>query len=128
MASQSTADPLPLHFSPSRTAARGNLEPARLGGRRETVVRHAPLLALGVSEELGAGHEEDAPASQPARGIPIAIRRGEHLQRRVTVGVQVGEPGVGGPLIMPAVPEPLPLERERRRDRGQQVRARHQAA
>jgi hypothetical protein len=71
-----------------------------------------PFGAVVVVPELGAGHEEEAPAVEPGFGVGLAVGIGEEVEDEVFVGVGVGEPGFGGLGVVGAAQLPVVVEGE----------------
>src|SRR5688572_14130967 len=94
----------------------------------EQGVADPPFLAGPVPEQLGAGHEEDAPPLQPGFRRLRAIRGGQRLQRRPAVYVEIPEPGIGRLLIMGAIPPPAADEPQIVLEACREVVGRHHPA
>lgn len=69
-------------------------------------MRSAPFRVVPVSRELGAGHEKNAPANQPATSLAGAVATFEHPQRGARIRIKVPQPGVGSALVVGPAPAP----------------------
>lgn len=56
------------------------------------IVRHTPLIAIVIVEELSARHEKDAPAAQPFVRILFAVRLAKNAKDLFSVLIGIGEP------------------------------------
>src|SRR6185295_9981720 len=75
----------------------------------KAVMRDLPLPAFGVAEKLGAGHEENPPIDPPAGGVVASVDLGDERLQLSREVVLVGEPGLGGFLVVGSVDQPLSL-------------------
>src|SRR3984957_20056083 len=87
----------------------------------------APFDAVGVAEQSCGGEEEPAPAPHPQGGV-VAINRTKNVLDLVAAGIEIGEPGERGALIMHAAPAPFLLDLEQISVLPDQMMARHHAA
>src|SRR5262245_54007768 len=75
----------------------------------EPIVRDAPLLAAPKIEKLRAGHEKNPPAAKPKHRVR-AVRPAENRKNFSEPRVEIPEPQLRRPPVMPALPPPLLLE------------------
>src|SRR3954466_14547688 len=81
-----------------------------IAARPEQVMADEPLLPRSKTPELGARHEEDAPALQPQGHIFASVSARQDRQHLLTMPVEVAQPGIGGFFVMCAAPVPLAFE------------------
>jgi len=70
-------------------------------------MRDEPFVAVTVSPEFGAGHEEAAPPDPPFFGVGFPVGFGDERFEFIARGVHAGEPGFGGFLIVAAADLPV---------------------
>src|SRR3984957_10417486 len=91
------------------------------------VMADAPFAAVGIAEQPRGGEEEPAPAPHPQSSV-AAIDLAEHRLDLVAMGVEIGEPGRRGALVMRTAPAPFLLDLEQIGILPDQVMARHHPA
>ena len=87
-----------------------------------------PLGSFVVVEQLGTGHEEDAPALPPQRRIGLTVAVRQYGQDVLLIGIHLFEPCIACPGVMPPVPMPAVLDPEMIGKAQWQVSCRHDAA
>jgi hypothetical protein len=72
------------------------------------VVTHQPFFSTAIRPQLGASHEENAPARPPALDLlrPVGFREHEAISARW----QIGRPCFGGASVMASVQSPVPQQ------------------
>ncbi|KAG1465134.1 hypothetical protein G6F57_013460 [Rhizopus arrhizus] len=89
---------------------------------------HQPLLAIVVAEQLGAGHPEHAPALPPDPCGRFAVGSNQHRHHAVAGRILVGQPMIGGALVMGAIDQPTLLQLQVALEVQQGIGGRHQPA
>ncbi len=89
---------------------------------------YQPLAAILVTEQLGAGHPEHAPALEPQPRIGLAISLLQDRHHRLAVSVLVLQPGIGGLLVVLAGQQPALFDGQLVLEMQQGVGSRHQPA
>src|SRR5665213_1671373 len=97
-------------------------------GTYEAVVRHQPLPAIGIAEQLRAGHPEHAPALKPQRRGLAAVGPDQRGHHRIPVCILIGQPVIGRALVMSTIDMPALLDVEVALKPEQGIGGRHQAA
>src|SRR3954451_5246172 len=100
---------------------------SQLPRRLHPIVADAPLGSVGIAEQARGREKEPAPAPHPLGGL-LAMDVAQGRLDQTAMRVEIGEPVVGGALIMRAAPAPLLLDHEDIVELPDEVMARHQPA
>ena len=87
-----------------------------------------PLLPFVIAKQLGAGHEEDAPALKPLGGLRVTVGLLEDRHDRISMRVHVFQPRIAGALVVRPVPAVTLLQLQLFLETQRQVVAGHDAA